>query len=314
MSGGIPQRPLLAPWYRVVGRGDRLLLEHGTSLVVLEGAAVQALLPALLPLLDGTRTLDELGRRLGVAALPAIENALATLAEHDLLVAGPDVPPARRQASHAAAAAFALTPAEALARLEAASVDVVGAAPAGADVARLLRLAGIGDVRHRSWRRAQGGGLVVVAPAADELDRLPRWNTRAHTGGTRWLLVRPFDGRLGIVGPLVVPGESACHECVVRRRGANLGYGRDVFEVEAAPAAALATATIAAAVVAVAADVAFRWTVGRDTTLPGILHVVEALPELTLGRHSVLRVPRCSVCSSVEHAAGVLPWHEALAA
>ena len=52
----VPALPLLAPWYRVVGDGERLLLEYAQSVVVLEGAAVQSLLPALLPLLDGTRS------------------------------------------------------------------------------------------------------------------------------------------------------------------------------------------------------------------------------------------------------------------
>jgi bacteriocin biosynthesis cyclodehydratase domain-containing protein len=305
---------LLAPWYRVVGRGDRLLLEHATSLVVLEGAAVRALLPALLPLLDGTRTLDELAQRLGVAARPAIEHGLAVLAEHGLLVEGPDAPVARRAAAHAVAAAFGLTPTEAVERLDAATVDVIGRAVAGADVARLLQLAGVTRVRHRSWRGEQVADLVVVAPAADELDRVTAWNRRAHVRGTRWLLVRPFDGRLGTVGPLIVPGESACHECTLRRRGANLGFGEDVFDVEAAPVPERAPATLAAVVAALAADVALRWAVGRDTTLPGVLHVVESQPELSLSRHLVLRVPRCAVCSRVDAAAAPLPWHEALVA
>jgi bacteriocin biosynthesis cyclodehydratase domain-containing protein len=312
-EGCIPVRPLLAPWYRVVGRGDRLLLEFATSLVVLEGAAVQALLPVLLPLLDGTRTVDELARRLGVAARPAIEHALTILAEHGVLVEGPDAPLVRRDAVHAAAAAFGLTPAEALERLDTATVDVVGRAPLGADVARLLQLSGVARVGRRSWRGAEATDLVVVAPAADELYRVCDWNRRASRRGTRWLLVRPGDGRMSTVGPLVVPGESACHECTLRRRGANLGFGDDIFDLEAAPRPDVAPATVAAAVAALAADVALRWTVGRDTTLPGVLHVVESRPELTFARHLVLRVPRCGVCSPVERTASPLPWHEALA-
>src|SRR5262249_23918384 len=78
----IPERPLLAPWYRLAGDGARLLLEHGQSVVALEGAAVRTLLPHLLPLLDGTRTYDELAARLGVAARPALDHALETLASH----------------------------------------------------------------------------------------------------------------------------------------------------------------------------------------------------------------------------------------
>src|SRR5439155_20400641 len=85
---GIPERPLLAPWYRLVGDGDRLLLEHAQVVVVLEGAAVRKLLPALLPLLDGTRTADDLVARLGAAARPAVELAPGPLPAHDPLAAG----------------------------------------------------------------------------------------------------------------------------------------------------------------------------------------------------------------------------------
>jgi bacteriocin biosynthesis cyclodehydratase domain-containing protein len=298
----------------VIGNRDRVLLEHAGSLVVLEGAAVQSLLPALLPLLDGTRTLDDLSRRLGPAVRPAIEHALATLAGQGVLVEGPDVGCDGRDTAHAVAAAYALTPVVALERLESASVGIVGAAHAACDIARLLRLSGLNDVRRLSWRAVGGVDLVVVAPAADELDRLPAWNRRAHARSLRWLHVRPFDGRFALVGPLVVPDESACHDCVLRRRGSNLGFGRDIFDLEAAPAAAVAPATVAALAVALAADLALRWVVARDTTLPGVLHVLDTQPELTVSRHLVLRVPRCEVCSQVESAAPPLPWHEALAA
>ena len=313
-ESGLPRRPLLAPWYRVIGQDERVLLEHAGSLVVLEGAAVRALLPTLLPLLDGTRTLDDLAARLGVAARPAIVHALAVLAGHDLLVEGPDAAGARRAAAHAAAAAFALTPAEAVERLDTFAVGIVGASPAAAEIGRLLHRAGIEHVRRASWRGDPTVELTVVAPAVDELDRVPAWNRRAARRSTPWLLVRPFDGRVATVGPLVVPGESACHECVLRRRGANLGYGADVFDVEAAPAAAVASVAVTAFLEALAADLVLRFGVGGDPTLPGVLTVVETQPELAVTRHLVLRVPRCEVCSGVDDRPGLMPWHEALAA
>jgi hypothetical protein len=107
----VPPRPLLAPWYRLVGDGDRLLLEHGQSVVALEGAAVTSLLPHLLPLLDGTRAPDDLAARLGAPVRPAIDHALETLAAHDLLLDGPDAPLTERRSAHAVAAVFDLEPA-----------------------------------------------------------------------------------------------------------------------------------------------------------------------------------------------------------
>src|ERR687886_1970204 len=118
----IPRRPLPAPWYRLVGDGDRLLLEHGQVVVVLEGAAVRTLLPALLPLLDGTRTVDDLAHRLGPAAREAIDHALETLAAHRLLADGPEAPPPLRETAHAVAAAFDVDPSVAAERLEQSTV------------------------------------------------------------------------------------------------------------------------------------------------------------------------------------------------
>jgi bacteriocin biosynthesis cyclodehydratase domain-containing protein len=310
----IPERPLLAPWYRLAGDGDRLLLEHGQSVVALEGAAVRTLLPQLLPLLDGTRGYDDLVTRLGLASRPAIDHALETLASHGLLVEGPIAPPELRPAAHAVAAAFDLAPSVAAERLRAGSVGVVGSSAAGVEVARLLRLCGLGEVRRIRHGRRGSVDLALFVAAVGELEALESWNRRAHERGTRWLAVRAYDGRFAAVGPLVVPGESCCYECVLLRRASNLAYGDHMREVEEAPVAARADAAFEAVVAALAAHLALRWIAGRDTTLPGVLYAIEARPALSVTEHVVLRVPRCPVCSSAGAVAPRLPWHEADAA
>src|SRR4051812_40374554 len=84
----VPQRPLLKPWYRVGSMEGRTILQHLESVVVLKGRAADRLLPVLLPLLDGTRSLDEIVAELGEPARPAIEQAVALLNEHGLLTNG----------------------------------------------------------------------------------------------------------------------------------------------------------------------------------------------------------------------------------
>jgi bacteriocin biosynthesis cyclodehydratase domain-containing protein len=308
----IPERPLFAPWYRLVENDDRLLLEHGQVVVVLEGAAVRTLLPALLPLLDGTRGCEELVAQLGVAVRPAVELALETLAAHGLLAEGPDVSSGLRAVSHGIASAFALAPAVAAERLTAASVEIVGSSPAGAEIARLLRVSGVGAVSDGRWNAISQADFVVVAPAADEVDELDSWNVAANEHGWCWLPVLPYDGRFAAIGPLVVPGESSCYECLLRRRAANLEYGAHLHEIERAPTAARADPAFDALVAAFAAHLALRWLGGRDGSLPGVLYAVESRPAPALGAHPVLRVPRCPVCSPVERFAAPLPWHEAL--
>lgn len=309
-----PRLPLLAPWYRVVGDGERLLLEYGQSLVVLEGAAVSALLPALLPLLDGTHTVEALADRLGPAARPAIEAAVRLLAERGVVVEGPDAPVERRSSACAVAAAYALSPSAAAARLREASVGVVGGGALRFDLVRLLHESGVGQINRVKWN---GGGrvdLTVVAPAPDEYDRLPAWNRAALRTGTRWLLVRPYDGRFASAGPIVIPGQTCCYECLLLRRGANSGYSAELPDVEAAPLASPADAALDAWTAALAAHLMVRFVVGADKSLPGVLYTVETRPALRLDEHLVLRVPRCGECSPAARSAPPLPWHQAVAA
>jgi bacteriocin biosynthesis cyclodehydratase domain-containing protein len=191
---------------------------------------------------------------------------------------------------------------------------VVGGGPAAADVARLLHLAGVEHVPHLSWRRGADVDVAVVAPALDEVDGLQPWNSLALERGMTWLPVRPWDGRCAFVGPLVVPGESCCYECTLLRRAANVDWGGDLVDVDSAPVAATADAAVEASVAGIAAHLALRWLVARDTTIPGVVHAVEVRPALALTTHHVLRVPRCPACSPAERVAAPLPWHEAEAA
>src|SRR6185437_10869069 len=72
----LPALPQLKPWYRQAAVDGSLVLEHGQSAVVFGGAAATRLLPALLPLLDGSRPVAAIVDELGPAAEPAVLNAL----------------------------------------------------------------------------------------------------------------------------------------------------------------------------------------------------------------------------------------------
>src|SRR5262249_10865789 len=154
----VPMLPLLKPWYRLAECGDGLVLSYGLSAVVLEGRAVQQLLPAVLPLLDGTRTIDEIAAAVGEPVRPAVEGCLALRAQRGLLTAGP---PLRRglPGPFAETASFfgavdSLPPAEALGRVAAARIGIVGTGAPPAAIARALRLAGVGVVDPLDWQPA----------------------------------------------------------------------------------------------------------------------------------------------------------------
>ena len=309
----IPFRPALAGWCRVVADGSRLLLEHGGRLVTLEGRAVQALLPSLLPLLDGTRTRDDIAVALGRPVEPAVVRALALLARHGLLVDGepgaPDGTPRTAAASYVEAVTRRTSVAGAAGALGEARVVVLGSGVEAEAAAGQLRDTGFVRVERRPIDRpADADALVVAAPCPDELEELASVNRRRLDDGGAWIQVLPYEGRHLVVGPLFLPGQSACRECYVARRGACSGYEEDFERVEAVPPRAAAPPPLASAAAALAAVLALRWCTVRDPTLPGSLYALEPGPVIRLSHHRLLRVPRCRACSPQQ--AVPSPWHQ----
>src|SRR2546423_3000938 len=147
-------RPRLSPWYRLARVGDALALEHGQAVVRLDGAAATKLLPRLLPLLDGTRTVDEIAACLGEPIRPAVEHALELLEEHGLLLDGPAEADGGDTVARLVAATGPHRSESELARVLALSrVGVAGVGRGAEEVARALRGAGIERVSRADWKR-----------------------------------------------------------------------------------------------------------------------------------------------------------------
>jgi bacteriocin biosynthesis cyclodehydratase domain-containing protein len=312
----IPERPALAPWCRLVQDGSRVLIEHGGTVVTLEGVAARALLPRLLPLLDGTRTRQELEAIVGQAAAPAVDNALELLSEHQLLVDGPAADkahPAAAAATYAASVAGSAPPAAAVDALERARVAVLGSGPIARELARVLPLSGIPQVETLSLDPGPAAGsFVVAAPEHDDMGALSSLNEWALRRRDPWLQVLPYDGRFVIAGPIFVPDVSACHACFVTRRAASSGYDEDFDLVERTPRRAPLPAPLVSIAAGLAAVRAVRWLTTADPTLPGRFYALEAGTVVGLRFDRLLRVPRCTACGP--HAqASPSPWFEAVA-
>jgi len=314
----VPERPLLKPWYRLAPVEGGLLLEHGRTVVVFGGAAATTLLPALLPLLDGTRTSAEIVAVVGVQVEAAVERALRLLAENELLTAGPRLDAdagGRRDVveSLVATAGSSSTMAELAERLAAARIRVLGRGHLAAPLARLLHLSRIDDVTRLEPERqdSEPAGLVVVAPGAGEHDLTPEWNQRALRDGGAWIPIGDFDGRTVSVGPLIVPHESPCYTCLQLRRDSTSGCAGELARFRDVPVRAVARPAVLAAAAALAAEVVVRWIAAADPSLPGTLVTLETTPQLRVESHVVLRVPRCPACSPAAALAPQSPWHEA---
>jgi bacteriocin biosynthesis cyclodehydratase domain-containing protein len=310
----MPRRPRVHPWYRVAEGSDWVAFEYAQTVVTFEGAGAKRFLPALLPLLDGTRDLDELGRELGDEARVALGEAVELLSRHRLVDDGPPpsdaAPPQLECAQFLAASHLAAGEDDALRRLGAARVVAVGARAEA--VARLLRQSGVGEITRTRWNQpAADADLAVVAPSARELRELEAWNHAALGGVTPWLVLLPFDGAYAGVGPLFVPRETCCYQCYLMRRAGNLGYPEQFWQLERAPARFPSPPHLESLVGSLAAHVALRWLVARDPYLPGTFLALEQDPSLSVRAHHVYRVPRCSACSDASVSAPPLPWAEA---
>jgi bacteriocin biosynthesis cyclodehydratase domain-containing protein len=314
-SAPLPRRPHLRPWYRVVEDGDRVLLEYAQSVVVLEGRSVSSLLRALLPLLDGTRTVDDIAAVLGSAVRPAIDHALAVLSGSRLLDEGPpapdDLPGDERQTAEllAALSQGACTVAAAARAVSDARVAVAGESAVGAEVSRLLIAAGCRRLEPADWDDPAGDvDLVVACPGGHQLPRLEDWNAALLRSRTPWLQVLPFDGRILAIGPLFLPGDSCCWRCYQLRRSAVSSYRTEFAALECAPAPFPSPRGVAAIAAGTAALLALRWLAWRDPLVPGRLFAVELDAGVAARAHHVYRVPRCPACSRLDGVAPPLPW------
>jgi bacteriocin biosynthesis cyclodehydratase domain-containing protein len=263
-----------------------------------EGRAAVRLLPHLLPLLDGTRTVAEIVASLGEPVRPAVVHALRMLAERKLLTE--PMPEGRTVEYLVATDVYGRDATTVAAALSRARVTVVGAAETADRIAALL-----GESLDRVERAGFDGGddadLIVVAPAAHEVPRVRAWNERALEREATWLQVLPFDGLIATVGPIFVPRQTACYECYRLRRAANIAPVAD-HEEGAYPGAPAFDSILAG----LAATIALRRVALGDGRFVGVLLAVE---EIACARHVLYRVPRCPVCSTAVEVAAPAPWH-----
>lgn len=313
---GAPEQPLLAPWTKVAIEPPRVTLQLRDRAVLLEGAAAENLLPPLLPLLDGERTVAELEECFGAAVAPAVRNAIEILAASGLLVDGPSVEaapsPVARQAELGAAFGLAAgLPAAALAALARRRTGVVGSGACAALIAALVAAGGASAERLDVEDAVADDALdlVIAAPGAGERDCLRSLNGALLEETRPWLAVPGCDGARAVVGPIVVPGASCCFECYRRRRAAASGFGDaweglDRVDPPVMPAAAMALVAGLAAQIALCALVD-----GIGVAVPaGVVWAVELVPEVAVSRHVVHRLPRCPACSTAVALPPLLPW------
>lgn len=325
----MPALPVLKPWFSISYAADRAIAHHGARVVELTGQAALQLLPHLLPLLDGTRTVPEIiGVLMPSDASPdeqavladAVRGALGQLDRLDLLRAAAEPSGAEADVSAGFRDAMApwLTHDEIAGPPARRSVVIRGPQALAEPIADACRGSGVADVEVAD---APADGPVLLAPDQltiavphrDRPDLLARVNDAAVRQRRPWLQVLPFDGVQAIVGPLYLGGRTACYHCfVVRmdRAGGTPGLhgvGEARFDYPFLGSTDAVIAGLAAHMVATWAhlgDAAAQWQ-------PARFHLFDVAPTFRLTYHHLLRVPRCGVCGTGVERPRLSPWRSA---
>ncbi|WP_117209886.1 TOMM precursor leader peptide-binding protein [Allorhizocola rhizosphaerae] len=188
-------------------------------------------------------------------------------------------------------------------RLANLSVAMIGTGPVGAHMAELLRQHGIGNVHTFDGREFDGpvpeADLVVVASERRDIRLAHLVNRHCIAERRSWILAE-LDGSLGRVGPLFVPGVTACYSDlraladaadpnplmarIHRRHARAAGSFTQGLPVHASLVAGFASL---AAVHTLLTGTSYLF--GRVLTIN--------FDRMAIDVEDVLRLPRCPVCS-----------------
>lgn len=237
----MPRRPHFPAELVVIPMEDGLLIDGADDKQLLRGKATRNLLPRLLPLMDGTRTLEQLAEALPKVPGESIRNAVALLYTRGLLedsAADPqdiDAATCDQQTlaffrRHVDVTRFNRSALEAMAHLARAQVAIyalgVNALAARAIIQQQLQQAGINSVQYSEWGTDPGSLLteqagkrlvIVLVEGEDDQHLLQELDERCARSKIPWLraAVNPV-AQMGELGPYFERGETACFACFAR--------------------------------------------------------------------------------------------------
>jgi bacteriocin biosynthesis cyclodehydratase domain-containing protein len=310
-TASLPRRPRLVEWLTFVELGDgRLQMRAADFAFTVREPLLADVVRHLRPMLDGQRTVDELAGSGGAEYLPGTILFVLKLLRQRGVLQESELPPAmddgqrRRFEPALRLLAHHVVDAEkVLVRLLESTVWLAGDPELCARLRAGLEAVGIGRVEPwslESTSNAVADDLLITAARTPSSAFFEEVNRACLASGQRWMRVA-FEGRFGIVGPTIVPEQTACHTCLILRRSAydslpELKAYRETIrttgeadEGELNPLSATVTAQTVLEAARVLSGFAPPVTFGRQ-------FVFDARSPRVSG-HEVLRVPRCPSCA-----------------
>lgn len=277
------------------------------EVLFLSGESCDLVLPWLIPCLDGRSTLASLEQLAAERhAGAALREILDCVEDHRLLEMVDGVKDTAGIELTAAIEALGGDSRQLVPMLATKNVAVLGNSPLASRVAASLCSQGFDRVDLNDPESPLREDAFVIAVETDCSTRqLEAINTWAISGRHPWMLVAAWNGRV-LVGPIFIPGETACYDCYRRRLAshrAHLEAHRALQEwrlIQPAPTepepllpaiAQLAAAHAALELFHFVTAVRPARTVGRVL----VLHPADA----GLTTEPVLRIPWCEACALV---------------
>jgi len=159
-----------------------------------------------------------------------------------------------------------------------------------------------GDLDDRLQAAAGRPPSIVAAVSERGFGPIRAWNDLILERGLPFLPV-VIEDLVAYVGPLVVPYQTPCFECFLRRRYSNLDEAgaREPVELRGGRAriVGLHPAISAVASGAAALELSKFFLPWQSARQAGYLLTFNLLASRS-GRHRVLKVPRCSACSGLK--------------
>lgn len=281
----------LSPSATILPTAEGVILRADLGTFQITGADTGKFLALLAPLLDGTRDRAGVQAALGHYAPASVARFLDLLAQRGLLE---EVPASAGEHPLRGQAAFfrrwSTGAEESMERLASARVLLAGSGPWGEVAAAELAAAGVGAVERHDGANHDGAWSLLLAaapmePSSDAV-RLTRW---AQSVGLR-VLWSHLEGTRAILGPLTVPGRTACRLCAAAE-GINPPLGGP-------PPSGPRAAMLARHLGHLVALEVIKILSGYAATSLGGRVLIHDLATFTTTRHTLVRLPWCRACGA----------------
>ena len=325
----LPQKPRLAPWLTLVDLGDdRMQLRGAEFSFTLQHPLFIETFQSIRPLLDGQRTVEEIVSSTDPKYLPTtITFLLKILRANGILQEGVISPPSpltpenlkENESQIQFFSHFVLDPVATLALLNNARVALIGSDSMKSRIQQSLLRMGFGSPveieafseetssdpsqQHKKMvDQLEGVDFLITCQDTTGHRFFESMNAVCLETKTRWMHVA-VSGTKGLMGPTIIPHQSACYACYDKRKASNAPELQDYLAYQkqtalpksegfSSPLWSTLAEQVTLEVARIISGFAPPKTIGR-------MYEFETTTPLVEG-HDVLRLPRCPVCNLKE--------------